>query len=125
MKKILLFLFLILNFQSFSQTTINEGFEGNNFPPQGWNIYSPYGCIDWVRTKTLTHSGTYSIFLPNWNTSTIVTPLININTNQDSLVFWINYNYSSSAGRLSVYASNTGNTINDIDTTTHLYRTQI
>lgn len=107
--------------QSYSQTTINEGFESTNFPPMGWNIYSPYSCIDWVRTKTPTHSGTYSIFLPNWNTSTIVTPMINVFSNQDSLVFWTKYNYDYSPGSIRIYASNTGNTINDIDTTQYIY----
>lgn len=122
MKKVFLFLFMITSLQSFSQLTINEGFEGNSFPPIGWNIYSPQNNLNWTKSSNYSHSGNSSIYLPNWNTSTIVTPIVHIFSDQDSLIFWTNYDYNYSAGILSVYASTTGNTINNIDTSLFIYR---
>lgn len=121
MKKVLLFLFLINGFISYSQSTTIEGFEGTSFPSVGWNLYSTNN-IYWTKSSSNPHSGMYSIYLPNWTASTIVTPMVNIISNQDSLVFWTRYSYTYSAGILSVYASTTGNTTNDIDTSLYIYR---
>ena len=121
MKKVFLLLFLITSLQSFSQLTINEGFENSSFPPIGWNVYSP-NPLNWTKSSNNPHSGAYSIYLPNWNTSSIVTPIVHIMSNQDSLIFWTRYTYTYTAGILSVYASTTGNTTNDIDTSLYIFR---
>ncbi|MBP1630806.1 MAG: hypothetical protein H6Q15_1699 [Bacteroidetes bacterium] len=125
MKRVLLLLLIIANLQLFSQTTINEGFEGTTFPPTGWNIHSPAGNLLWSKSSSLKHSGNYSIYLPNWNKSHIVSPMVNITSDQDSLTFWTNYSVNYGTGILTIYASTSGQTFNDIPDTANFIKREL
>lgn len=43
-----------------SQTTLNEGFEGTLFPPQDWTIETTQGTVSWVRYISSSARGTAS-----------------------------------------------------------------
>lgn len=42
-----------------------EGFEGNSFPPPGWDTRNPDNNFTWEKTATAAHSGSYSVVMKN------------------------------------------------------------
>ncbi len=46
-------------------STISEGFEGNTFPPQAWDIINPDKGITWERTTTAAKTGNASAVIRN------------------------------------------------------------
>jgi hypothetical protein len=53
-------------FQYFPPVTfVSESFEGNTFPPQGWDIVNPDKSYTWERTDTAAKTGTHSVVMRN------------------------------------------------------------
>ncbi len=74
----------------------SEGFEGDSFPPPGWEIRNDMPNISWQKTNTAAHSGQYAVvmrnldFAANGPASNLLTPVFNL-SNSDSafLTFYV------------------------------------
>lgn len=55
----LVFVFIFISFTctSFSQVLLNEGFENETFPPEGWTLQTAAGCNGFLRTQTISTEG--------------------------------------------------------------------
>ena len=65
MKKLLFFLlsiFMLANLTGFAQT-LNEGFEGTQFPPEDWTNINVSGSENWRTSSSYKHSGTTSLYV--------------------------------------------------------------
>ena len=59
MKKISLFFAAALCCASMSAQTLNEGFEGESFPPEGWSVIDGYAGYGWKKGVKLQHNCAY------------------------------------------------------------------
>ena len=59
MKKIFLFFAAALCCASMSAQTLNEGFEGESFPPEGWSVIDGYAGYGWKKGVKLQHNCAY------------------------------------------------------------------
>lgn len=59
MKKISLFFAAALCCASMSAQTLNEGFEGDSFPPEGWSVIDGYAGYGWKKGVKLQHNCAY------------------------------------------------------------------
>ena len=56
MKKIFLFFAAALCCASMSAQTLNEGFEGESFPPEGWTVIDGYAGYGWKKAAKFQHN---------------------------------------------------------------------
>ena len=47
-------------------TTVSESFEGNLFPPAGWDIVNPDNDITWKRVMGVSKTGSFSVMINNF-----------------------------------------------------------
>jgi hypothetical protein len=47
--------------------TVTEGFEGNTFPPQGWDIVNPDNFITWKKVTDIAKTGNASVMMNNFD----------------------------------------------------------
>ena len=59
MKKIFLFFAAAMCCASMSAQTLNEGFEGESFPPEGWSVIDGYAGYGWKKGVKLQHNCAY------------------------------------------------------------------
>ncbi len=113
MKKLLFFLlsiFMLANITGFAQT-LNEGFEGTSFPPEGWTSIHVSGDFFWEQSTYVQHSGNASAYWPsgyvrmtnNWLITPRLTPL-----EGESLSFYTKSRTYSNGTNVYVKVSTTG-----------------
>ena len=115
MKKQLFFLMaIIFAIQGFTQTPLNEGFEGTTFPPNDWSAVKVSGSVSWGRYTSSTPRGTASASVnygsaghENW----LITPNLNVTSGLDTISFWIKTSTYYSGTSFKVYVSSTTNDI--------------
>ncbi len=120
MKKQLFFLMaIIFAIQGFTQTPLNEGFEGTTFPPNDWSAVKVSGSVSWGRYTSSTPRGTASASVnygsaghENW----LITPNLNVTSGLDTISFWIKTSYYYSGTSFNVFVSSTTNDIASFNT---------
>src|SRR5690554_5037061 len=120
MKKILFFLIaLCFAITGWTQTPLNEGFEGTTFPPDDWTTVNEKGTVYWERTTGNSPRGTASATVnyasaghQNW----LITPKLNVTTGLDTISFWIKTSTYYANTSLTVFVSSTTNDISSFDT---------
>ena len=50
---------------------IKEGFEGNTFPPQAWDIVNPDNDVTWKKATGIAHTGNNCVMIDNFNNTNI------------------------------------------------------
>lgn len=48
-------------------TSVSESFEGNTFPPTGWDIVNPDNSITWKKVTGVSKTGSSSVMIENFN----------------------------------------------------------
>ncbi len=120
MKKILFFLIaLCFAITGWTQTPLNEGFDGTMFPPDDWTTVNEKGTVYWERTTGNSPRGTASATVnyasaghQNW----LITPKLNVTTGLDTISFWIKTSTYYANTSLTVFVSSTTNDISSFDT---------
>ncbi len=100
--------------------TLNEGFEGELFPPEGWlNINVSGPTTPWTKSTNYSHTGVACAFA-NYNISGninyLITPKLVINSVSDSISFWARMDYLAvglDQTYLKIYVSTDGNDVSD------------
>src|SRR5574344_318281 len=111
MKRFMSFLVVILFFSAvgFSQTTLNETFEGSAFPPGDWTTIHVNGDREWELSTDEHHGGAQCAFLFwNSNENYLITPKLSVATG-DSLVFYVKGYYGGTGTTLTIEVSTTDN----------------
>ena len=99
---------ILLAITGFSQTTLNEGFEGSAFPPTDWTTIHVSGSYSWARTTDYHHNGSACAYMHyttggnNW----LITPKLVVASTADSLAFWAKKG-SSGTTTISIKVSTT------------------
>jgi len=52
-------------------TSVSESFEGNSFPPPGWDIVNPDNHITWKKVTGVAKTGSSSVVMENYNYSIV------------------------------------------------------
>lgn len=84
---------------------VTEGFENSTFPPAGWSVENPDGGITWQRTTAAAKTGTASMFIGNYNSSStgttdkFVSSVITGTSAFDSI--YVSFDYAYAAGNSS------------------------
>ncbi|MFA7082726.1 MAG: choice-of-anchor J domain-containing protein, partial [Bacteroidales bacterium] len=122
MKRLLLFFLMAVIFaiQGWSQTTLNEGFEGTMFPPEGWTKITTQGSETWNREDSpysnprgvASASANRSI---NGHTSYLITPKLSITSNLDSISFWVRCPSNGTGTLLNILLSTTDNSVSSFN----------
>ncbi len=105
----------ILCFQTINAQQLNEGFEGNTFPPPGWTITDVQGPIGWVSSTDEAHSGSTSAFINYEATGPgedwLKTPQIFSVQSGDNVTFWLKNQFTQSypPDNLEILVSTTNN----------------
>jgi len=100
---------------------LSEGFEGDVFPPAGWDMVSP-GASNWLQGDGTSYgpgapnSGSYAAYFDVWNftygeTSTLISPPIDLsgaNAPELSFYYWDSYHSPSYPNSLDVRISTDG-----------------
>lgn len=74
-------------------TTVNEGFEGSQFPPTGWDILNPDNSITWQRVTGIAKTGNACVKINNADysatgqTDDLHMPQVSLPSNLDSAFF--------------------------------------
>ncbi len=60
---------LAINYQYYEPVaSVSESFEGNTFPPIGWDIYNPDNLLTWNRVTGIAKTGNASVVFDNFST---------------------------------------------------------
>jgi hypothetical protein len=92
-----------------AQDFLDEGFEGTEFPPEGWTYVNEISGSYWQRTTLRKHTGsasarTYAGISSGYEANEwLITPRLNI-TSGDVLSFWGNANYTDDRGKIHIWA---------------------
>ncbi len=84
---------------------VTEDFENSTFPPAGWAVENPDGGITWQRTTAAAKTGTASMFINNYNststgtTDKFVSSVISGTSAFDSI--YVSFDYAYAAGNSS------------------------
>ncbi|MDY0363039.1 MAG: choice-of-anchor J domain-containing protein, partial [Desulforegulaceae bacterium] len=129
MKKLLFFLLaIIFAIQGWSQTTLNEGFEGTSFPPDDWRIETTSGGGTWESSTSIAHGGTKSAksgYYSGGCTRWLITPKLTVTATETNFSFWIACDYWYSDGdNIDVFVSTTDNSTSSFGTTALLALTE-
>ena len=121
MKRIFYFLLaMIFAIQSYSQATLNEGFEGTTFPPDDWTKVTTQGTEAWERYTSDAPRGlacaSVNYDYPN-HTNYLITPKLIVSSDQDSIVYWVKTSYDFGGTTLNVLVSTTDNAVASFSTT--------
>lgn len=83
---------------------ISEGFEGNAFPPTNWGVYDVNGGTTWDSSYFSARTGNGALLMNNPNPSNrnnavdyFISPIVNTNSNSDSLFVTFDMSYKSGA----------------------------
>jgi len=115
MKRFLFFAMAIMFFvmQGWTQTTLNESFEGSTFPPNDWTAISTSGQNAWASSTVMTHTGTKSAYSRNESygcTRWLITPKLSVTSNNANFSFWLATNYYyAGVDTIQVFVSTTDN----------------
>jgi hypothetical protein len=52
-------------------TSVSESFEGDTFPPSGWDIVNPDNSITWKKVSSVSKTGASSVMIENYNYNVI------------------------------------------------------
>jgi len=126
MKKIILMLvpMLFMTTSIFAQWDIEEGFEGETFPPTDWTVINNNGGSEWLQmtSATYAHTGeklTYCMresSSGNPNDDWLITPQVSVQSG-DSLIFWARGWSGLYDESFNVKLSTTGNAVADFTVT--------
>jgi large repetitive protein len=122
MRRFFLFLvtFVFCYFTAFSQTILNEGFEGVTFPPEDWSIVNNGGSNTWMASTDYYHSGTKSAYIAYsadpTNNDYLMTPAL-LPQMGDSIIFWAENTNSSYSEIIDIKISTTGINVSDFTIT--------
>lgn len=125
MKRLLLLFMAMIFFatQGWSQTTLNEDFEGTNFPPDGWTRVTTQGSSFWKR-HTCDSPIDLACASVDWaslgHTNYLITPKLVILSVQDSISFWVKTDEYYPGTSLNVLVSTSDNNIDSFSTTSLL-----
>ncbi|MDY4789766.1 MAG: choice-of-anchor J domain-containing protein, partial [Bacteroidales bacterium] len=121
MKRIFYFLLaMIFAIQSYSQATLNEGFEGTTFPPDDWTKVTTQGTEAWERYTSDAPRGLACASVNYDDPSHInylITPKLIVSSDQDSIVYWVKTSYDWGGTTLNVLVSTTDNAVTSFSTT--------
>ena len=129
MKKNLLFLlaFMLFGFCASAQNTalLNESFERDVFPPDGWVTLMPYGSpSDAIKQYSYANSGSYSAAFAYTNSGEasryLVTPKL-VPQEGDSIVFYLRIAYPSYFQNFDVLLSTTSADASAFTTVLHSF----
>ncbi len=120
MRKNLLFLFAILfAIQGWSQgPTLNEDFDGIEFPPEDWATATTQGTVTWERYTSSTPRGTASAsvnYQSGGHINYLITPKLIINSVDDEISFWVKCPTYYSGTTLNVLISTTDNAVGSFE----------
>jgi len=126
-----LFTFMAIMFfvmQGWTQTTLNESFEGSTFPPEDWTIATTSGSESWVSSTTIAHTGTKSAksaFRNGGVTRWLITPKLSVTSDATNFGFWIATNtWYSDGDEIDIFISTTDNQTTSFSTTSLLSLTE-
>ncbi|MDR0971165.1 MAG: fibronectin type III domain-containing protein [Bacteroidales bacterium] len=122
MKKLFFLLVMAIMFamQVFSQTSLNEGFEGALFPPDEWTAVNVSGSVSWARYTSSSPMGTACASVnyanpghENW----LITPKLSIESATDSISFYLKTAYWFGSTEVNVRISTTDKEISSFNET--------
>ncbi len=123
MKKVILLLLLTLSIGMFAlmhAVDLSEGFEGSNFPPDGWTVINGGDPNTWQLTNARSHSGTYCTtinYYENAHDDWLISPKLAPTTSNHSYIFWAANYHSGYPDAFNVKLSTTGKEIADFNVT--------
>ena len=130
MKKVLYFLLaIVFAIQGWSQTTLNEGFEGTTFPPEDWRIENTEGpSTQWYRSTSYARAGGVAHAYVNYNTSGttnyLITPKLTITATNYEISFWARmstFNTTYDQTFLKILVSTSTSDVSSFDTAALLH----
>src|SRR5574344_2109958 len=102
---------LMLAISGFSQTNLNEGFEGTTFPPGDWTQSNVSGS-PWAYNTEESNGGSHSVYFPYQNgESWLITPQLSITASNHTLTFYAKGDFDDAGATLSVQVSTTNNSV--------------
>ena len=114
--------------QGWTQTTLNESFEGATFPPEDWTIATTSGSGSWQSSTTMAHAGTKSAksaFNSNGCTRWLITPKLHVTSEASTFAFWIaTDNWYNDGDDIEIFVSTTDNQTSSFSTTPLLALTE-
>ena len=118
-----LFTFMAIMFfvmQGWTQTTLNESFEGAIFPPDDWTIATTAGSGNWQSSTSIAHTGTKSAesgYLYGGTTRWLITPKLSVTSDATTFAFWIaTDNWYSDGDDIEILVSTTDNQTSSFST---------
>ena len=110
--------------QGWTQTTLNESFEGTTFPPENWTISTTSGSGSWYSSATIAHTGTKSAssaYASNGCTRWLITPKLSVTSDATFFAFWIATNeWYNDGDNIDILVSTTDNQTSSFSTTSLL-----
>ncbi len=111
-KTFLLIVAMLFAISGWTQTTLNEGFEGTTFPPGDWTKVTAQGTVSWERYTDNAPRGTACASVnyqsPN-HTNWLITPKLSVTSGLDTISFWVKTNNYYANTSLNVLVSTTDN----------------
>ncbi|MDD2192838.1 MAG: choice-of-anchor J domain-containing protein, partial [Bacteroidales bacterium] len=119
MKRFLFFLMAItFAITGFSQTALNEGFEGAVFPPEGWTKATTQGNESWSRHTSNNPIGTSCASVDKQiegHVNYLITPKLSITEELNTIRFWCKFSEQLIGTELYVLISTTDNQLSSFD----------
>lgn len=110
--------------QGWTQTTLNESFEGTTFPPNDWTIATTSGIGNWQSSTDLVHTGiksAASAYASNGCTRWLITPKLSVTSDATTFAFWIATDaWYGDGDNIDILISTTDNQTSSFSTTTLL-----
>ncbi len=114
--------------QGWTQTTLNEGFEGTTFPPEDWTIATTAGSGNWQSSTDIAHTGTKSAtsaYLEGGCTRWLITPKLSVTSDATTFAFWITTDeWYNDGDNIDILVSTTNNQTSSFSTTSLLSLTE-
>lgn len=116
-----------LHGSALSENSLNEGFEGESFPPRGWRVIAADAGGDqtWTRVTTDPRTGEACASIrweSNAHNDWLITPRLIITENDHTIFFWARNNGASNHEKFNVKVSTLTNEVIDF---THVLAEQV
>ena len=114
---------MIFAIQGWSQTTLNEQFEGGTFPPDDWTAVHISGTKVWEQHTNSFGTGLYCASVQNGtygNENYLITPKLSVTSGTDSISFYLKtYDNYYSGTSFNVLISTTNDSISSFGSTSY------
>ena len=110
--------------QGWTQTTLNESFEGTTFPPDDWTIATTAGSGSWQSSTSIARTGTKSAnsaYASSGCTRWLISPRLSVTSDATNFAFWIaTDDWYIDGDNIDILVSTTNNETSSFSTTSLL-----